>query len=162
MQSRTTGFPSNRINGSDVLDELDQNNSVFVVAPTSVGKTFISFYAISKVLQEDDTGMLVYVAPTKALVNQIAAETHGRFRKTYPRNSEHSVWAIHTRDIRFNNPMKCQVLVTVPHMLQIVSAASPFLPFCPFILVIMKLTGEDAIVPAQCQNVGSSREVYHL
>lgn len=32
-----------------VLDEIDRNNSVFVVAPTSAGKTFISFYAMEKV-----------------------------------------------------------------------------------------------------------------
>lgn len=105
----------------DVLDELDKDNSLFVVAPTSAGKTFISFHAISKVLHEDDTGVLVYVAPTKALVNQIAAEVHARFKKTYPPNSGQCVWAIQTRDLRFNDPMKCQVLVTVPQFLQIVS-----------------------------------------
>lgn len=108
----------------DVLDELDQGHSIFVVAPTSAGKTFISFHAISKILQEDDSGVLVYVAPTKALVNQIAAEIHARFKKTYPPHSEKTVWAIHTRDIRFGDPMKCQVLVTVPYMLQIVSELS--------------------------------------
>lgn len=105
----------------NVLDELDKDNSLFVVAPTSAGKTFISFHAISKALQNDDTGVLVYVAPTKALVNQIAAEVHARFKKTYPPNSGQCVWAIQTRDIRFNDPMKCQVLVTVPQFLQIVS-----------------------------------------
>lgn len=57
-----------------VLDELDANNSVFFVAPTSAGKAFISFYAMEIFLRADDNGVLVYVAPTKALVNRIAAE----------------------------------------------------------------------------------------
>ncbi|EAW09285.1 putative DEAD/DEAH box helicase [Aspergillus clavatus NRRL 1] len=108
-----------------VLDELDKEHSIFVVAPTSAGKTFISFYAMKKILQEDNDGVLVYVAPTKALVNQIAAEIHARFRKSYPDRSHKTVWAIHTRDIRINDPMKCQILVTVPHLLQIM-LLSPF------------------------------------
>jgi hypothetical protein len=62
----------------DVLDQLDANKSVFVVAPTSAGKTFISFYAMEQVLRADNDGVLVYVAPTKALVNQIAAEVQGQ------------------------------------------------------------------------------------
>ncbi len=103
-----------------VLDELDANHSIFVVAPTSAGKTFISFYAMEKVLRESNDGVLVYVAPTKALVNQIAAEILGRFSKNYP-HAGTSVWAIHTRDYRINNPSGCQILVTVPHILQIVS-----------------------------------------
>ena len=53
------------------MDELDANRSLFVVAPTSSGKTFISFHAMEKVLRASDDGVLVYVAPTKALVNQI-------------------------------------------------------------------------------------------
>jgi hypothetical protein len=62
----------------DVLDQLDANKSVFVVAPTSAGKTFISFYAMEQILRADNDGVLVYVAPTKALVNQIAAEVIGK------------------------------------------------------------------------------------
>ncbi len=103
-----------------VLDELDANRSIFVVAPTSAGKTFISFYAMEKVLRADNDEVLVYVAPTKALVNQIAAEIQARFSKKYPRGGR-SVWSIHTRDYRINNPAGCQILVTVPHILQIVS-----------------------------------------
>lgn len=101
-----------------VLDELDAQNSVFVVAPTSAGKTFISFYAMEKILRGNDDSVLVYVAPTKALVNQIAAEIQARFKKTY-KHAGKSTWAIHTRDYRINNPSGCQILVTVPHILQI-------------------------------------------
>jgi superfamily II RNA helicase len=57
-----------------VLDAIDENYSLFVIALTSAGKTFISFYAMKQVLTNDDDGVVVYVALTKALVNQIAAE----------------------------------------------------------------------------------------
>lgn len=106
-----------------VLDSIDANNSLLVVAPTSAGKTFISFYAMKKVLEESDDGVLVYVAPTKALVNQIAAEIGARFRKSYHNQEGKSVWAIYTRDYRIQSPTGCQVLVTVPHMLQILLLA---------------------------------------
>ncbi|KFA45643.1 hypothetical protein S40293_08914 [Stachybotrys chartarum IBT 40293] len=105
-----------------VLDAIDDNSSLFVVAPTSAGKTFISFYAMKKALQDSDDDVLVYVAPTKALVNQIAAEIQARFTKSYKHDGR-SVWAIHTRDYRINNPTGCQVLVTVPHILQIMLLA---------------------------------------
>lgn len=75
-----------------------------------------------KILEEDDDGVLVYVAPTKALVNQIAAEVQARFTKSFKHGGK-SVWAIHTRDYRINNPTGCQVLVTVPHILQIMLLA---------------------------------------
>ena len=41
-----------------VLDNLDAEKSVFVVAPTSAGKTFISFYAMEKVLRSNDDNVL--------------------------------------------------------------------------------------------------------
>ncbi|OTA76381.1 hypothetical protein M434DRAFT_402525 [Hypoxylon sp. CO27-5] len=106
-----------------VLDAIDADKSLFVVAPTSAGKTFISFYAMKKVLQANDNDVIVYVAPTKALVNQIAAEVQARFSKSYHNLEGRSVWAIHTRDYRVNNPQGCQVLVTVPHILQIMLLA---------------------------------------
>ncbi|KAK6337775.1 hypothetical protein TWF696_001255 [Orbilia brochopaga] len=106
----------------DVLDQIDADKSVFVVAPTSAGKTFISFYAMEKVLRGSNDGVLVYVAPTKALVNQIAAEVLARFTKNYPHAGQ-TVWAIHTRDYRINSPEKCQILITVPHILQIMLLA---------------------------------------
>ncbi|KAH7019989.1 hypothetical protein EDB80DRAFT_887549 [Ilyonectria destructans] len=92
-----------------VLDAIGKNQSLFVTAPTSAGKTFISFYAMEKVLQADDDGVLVYVAPTTALVIQIAAEIHGCFSENY-KHAGRSVWAIHMRDSRINNPTGCQIL----------------------------------------------------
>ncbi|OJZ84331.1 hypothetical protein ASPFODRAFT_82687 [Aspergillus luchuensis CBS 106.47] len=106
----------------EILDQIDAKASLFVVAPTSAGKTFISFYAMKQILESSDDGVLVYVAPTKALVNQIAAEVQARFSKSY-KYAGKSVWAIHTRDYRINNPTSCQILITVPHILQIMLLA---------------------------------------
>lgn len=53
------------------------------LAPTSTGKTFISFYVMEKVLRESDHRVLAYIAPTKALVSQIAAEVYARFSKIF-------------------------------------------------------------------------------
>jgi ATP-dependent helicase YprA (DUF1998 family) len=68
-----------------VLNAIDENHSLFVIAPTSARKTFISFYAMKQVLMNDNDGVIVYVAPTKALVNQIAAEIQARFSKSFKR-----------------------------------------------------------------------------
>ncbi|KAI0375726.1 P-loop containing nucleoside triphosphate hydrolase protein [Pilatotrama ljubarskyi] len=105
-----------------VLDCLDRNESVLVAAPTSAGKTFISYYAMEKLLRSSDDDILVYVAPTKALVSQIAAEVYARFRKEL---NGKACWAIHTRDYRVHNPQNCQILVTVPEMLATMLLSPP-------------------------------------
>ena len=51
---------------------------MLLIAPTSSGKTFVSFYAMEAVLRSSDDGILVYLAPTKSLVNQTAAEVFAR------------------------------------------------------------------------------------
>ncbi|KAJ3380064.1 hypothetical protein HDU80_002221 [Chytriomyces hyalinus] len=116
----------------DILDSIDKDESVFVVAPTSAGKTLCSFYAMEKVLRRDDDGVIVYVAPTKALVNQIAAEVEARFSKSFANAGGKSVWAILTRDYQIHDPFSCQILVTVPAMLQIIllqpNIAGQFVP----------------------------------
>ncbi|KAL9616742.1 MAG: hypothetical protein Q9160_008430 [Pyrenula sp. 1 TL-2023] len=102
----------------EVLDELDQHTSLLLLVPTSGGKTFISFYAMEKVLRAGNDDVVVYVAPTKALVNQVAAEISARFKKNYEHGGK-ALCSIHTRDMRVHKPTQCQVLVTVPHILQI-------------------------------------------
>ncbi|KAL4072373.1 hypothetical protein V8B97DRAFT_1958702 [Scleroderma yunnanense] len=106
----------------EVLDAIDKNMSLLAVAPTSAGKTFISFYAMEKVLRSSDEGVIVYVAPSKALVVQVAAEIYARFSKDLKGGS---CWAVHTRDYHINEPENCQILVTVPEVLAIMLLSPP-------------------------------------
>ena len=39
---------------------------------------------MEKVLRESDDGIVIYVSPTKALVNQILASIYARYKKTMP------------------------------------------------------------------------------
>lgn len=77
---------------------------------------------MKQVLEEDDNGVLACVAPTKTLVNQIGVEVQARFSKSLKHGGK-SVWAIDSCDHRINNPNRCQVLGTVPHMFQIMLLA---------------------------------------
>ncbi|PWN27927.1 P-loop containing nucleoside triphosphate hydrolase protein [Jaminaea rosea] len=99
-----------------VLDAVDARDSLLVVAPTSAGKTFIAFYVIEKALRESSDAVVVYVAPSKALVNQIAAELEARYSKNYGA-LERSIWCISTGEFDVHNPLKAQVLVADPSVL---------------------------------------------
>lgn len=99
---------------------------------------------MEKVLRSSDDEILVYVAPTKALVTQIAAEVYARFSKKMDGSAYQwsalvsckattnahlpfagTCWAIHTRDWRINDPQKCQILITVPEILAIMLLSPP-------------------------------------
>ncbi len=97
----------------ELMDYIDEGKSVVVSAPTSSGKTFIAFYLIEKVLRESDDGVIVFICPTKALVNQLYAEIHSRFSK-----EKREIVGMFTAENKIN-VTSCQVLVAVPQTMEI-------------------------------------------
>lgn len=100
-----------------LLDHIDHNQSALVCIPTSGGKTMLSFYAMERVLRQDDAGVIVYVAPTKALCDQVAAEVAARFDKEYAHSSRALV-GLFVADKRYDE-QRCQILVCIPQTLEI-------------------------------------------
>jgi hypothetical protein len=114
--------PDERVSGyypdrwqRELLDVVDRNESALVVAPTSSGKTMVSYYAMqqvhayNKTVKSSERGIVVYVSPTKALVNQVAAEVYQRELGSY---------GVMTRDWH-HNVMTCDILIIVPQCLEI-------------------------------------------
>ncbi|XP_008065932.2 probable ATP-dependent RNA helicase DDX60, partial [Carlito syrichta] len=104
----------------ELLDVVDNYESAVIVAPTSSGKTYASYYCMEKVLKESDDGVVVYVAPTKALVNQVAATVQNRFTKNLP--SGEALCGVFTREYR-HDALNSQVLITVPACFEILLLA---------------------------------------
>ncbi|XP_036022571.1 probable ATP-dependent RNA helicase DDX60 [Onychomys torridus] len=104
----------------ELLDVVDNYESAVIVAPTSSGKTYASYYCMEKVLKESDEGVVVYVAPTKALVNQVAATVENRYTKILPAGE--ALCGVFTRDYR-QDVLNCQVLITVPACFEILLLA---------------------------------------
>ncbi|KAM0685844.1 hypothetical protein COBT_002941, partial [Conglomerata obtusa] len=99
-----------------LLNLVDNNSSAVVCAPTSSGKTFICFYAIEKILRNSDKDVVIFCLPTKALVNQVMADVYARFsNKTYKNTKV--LQGILMPDFQVD-PYNCQVLITVPIMLE--------------------------------------------
>eukprot|EP00026_Physarum_polycephalum_P000260 Phypoly_transcript_00260.p1 GENE.Phypoly_transcript_00260~~Phypoly_transcript_00260.p1 ORF type:complete len:1826 (+),score=425.65 Phypoly_transcript_00260:56-5533(+) len=99
-----------------LLNVVDAQESALILAPTSSGKTFISFYCMESILRSDNDGVVVYLSPTKALVNQVEAEVLARFEKKYQPGKV--LTGVFTRDFR-KNEKDCQILVTVPECLEL-------------------------------------------
>jgi hypothetical protein len=100
-----------------LMNHVDNKKSVLCTAPTSSGKTFIAFYAVEKVLRESDDGIVVFVFPTKALVNQAYAEVYSKFKKEY-KNDKQKLLGILSGAERIN-VLNSQVLITLPAFMEV-------------------------------------------
>eukprot|EP00892_Ulva_mutabilis_P001356 jgi/Ulvmu1/11220/UM072_0057.1 len=108
-----------------MLDAVDARQSLLVVAPTSSGKTFVSYYTMRAVLEANvrllkagkSLQRVVFVMPTKALIIQTQGDLHARY-KSYVQGSAATVFASWSRDFRDPGHMCAQILITVPELLE--------------------------------------------
>ncbi|OAG31649.1 hypothetical protein NEDG_00124 [Nematocida displodere] len=107
-----------------LLDIVDRGGSAVICAPTSTGKTFICYYAMEKVLRESNDNIVVFVAPTKALVNQVAADVYARFGSKPYIKQNNILQGICMNDFQIS-PFNCQVLITVPEILEKILTMPP-------------------------------------
>lgn len=138
-----------------LLDIVDAKKSAIVAAPTSSGKTFICFYAIESILRSSDTDMVIFCLPTKALANQVSSDIYARFAlKT---NVKTNIQGSLMKDFS-NDPFNCQVLITIPSLLESILNDPP-----ENILSKIKYIIIDEVHKISSEEMGSPIErIFHL
>ncbi|ORC93363.1 ATP-dependent DEAD/H RNA helicase [Trypanosoma theileri] len=98
----------------ELLDIVDGRGSAVVCAPTSAGKTFISYYCMYNALRRSNKKVVVYLAPARALINQAVADVCARYgSKKYTSPGKHIYGVLGGADYHQYHD-SCQVLLTVP------------------------------------------------
>ena len=62
----------------ELFDVVDNREPALIIAPTSSGKPYASYYCMKNVLKKSNDGVVVYISPTQILVNQ------SKKKKWYP------------------------------------------------------------------------------
>ncbi len=110
-----------------LLDIVDRNESALVVAPTSAGKTLVSFYTVDQVVRQNKAlkpgtqrGVVVFIAPTYALARQMESDIIAR--------STSNVY-VHDDNIPLPPSMNMEVLITVPKCMEPLLVSPERIPF---------------------------------
>ena len=96
-----------------LLDAVDSRESAVIHAPTSSGKTFISYYNMLKTLRANDEDLVIYVSPSKELMNQVAASNYAQFGHKTFRNLSMTLYGILAPGYEMK-PFHNQILITLP------------------------------------------------
>lgn len=89
---------------------MDHNESALIVAPTSSGKTYASYYCMEKVLRDSDDGIVVYVSPTKVSCSNVRAGM-GKPSCIEAKLSRTTLWTF-SMELKFSEELAFPVVVT--------------------------------------------------
>ncbi|KAI6233832.1 hypothetical protein M3Y99_00875100 [Aphelenchoides fujianensis] len=89
----------------NMLDVVDRNDSALIVAADLGGQD---------VLRQSNENVVVYVCPSKALMNQVCGSVYSRFRNK-PLVGNTVLFGTMVTEF-FENALNCQVLVTIPQV----------------------------------------------
>ncbi|SCU64604.1 ATP-dependent DEAD/H RNA helicase, putative [Trypanosoma equiperdum] len=98
----------------ELLDIVDNRGSAVVCAPTSAGKTFVSYYCMYNTLRRSNRRIVVYLAPARALINQAVADVCARYGSKEYKNSGKYIYGVLGGADYHQFHDSCQVLLTVP------------------------------------------------
>lgn len=146
-----------------LLDVVQDNESAVICAPTSSGKTFICYYAMENILRNSNEDVVIYVSPTKALVNQVAADVYARFgSKPYIKQSN-ILQGICMNDFQIS-PFNCQVLITVPDVLEKVLTMPPEAKKkeCPYLSRVKYIIVDEVHKISDSKMGGSMEKIIHF
>lgn len=102
------------------LDAVDREDSIVIVAPTASGKTYSSYYAMQQAQKKSSNGVCVYIAPSKALINQVAGTIYTNCGPNL---------GVFTSDYRMNIT-KCRILVTTPECFEMLLLSAEYQRWC--------------------------------